>query len=225
MRRISSNLALDPARASRSRSASAPPISSARVPFLSFAARALERVLRDDNRICCFTGLLDGSDGTRTRDLRRDRPNRARRRPPTDRSNRPQLQALSRRGRLRLAWLSRTSNRRLGHEWPTDCCIERRPSAFAISWRVRLRRSRTRPVGCASLRPISAMTKCEQPSLGPRACSAEALRDGARCAQPERSRPPPACGLAALCEASGRAVVLVGAGARRGGAAAVSQTV
>ena len=34
----------------------------------------------------------DGSDGTRTRDLRRDRPNRARRRPPTNHSERPHLQ-------------------------------------------------------------------------------------------------------------------------------------
>jgi hypothetical protein len=37
----------------------------------------------------------DGSDGTRTRDLRRDRPKRAWRRTSTDRSERPHLQVLS----------------------------------------------------------------------------------------------------------------------------------
>jgi hypothetical protein len=36
----------------------------------------------------------DGSDGTRTRDLRRDRPSRAQRRPATNASEQPHLQAL-----------------------------------------------------------------------------------------------------------------------------------
>src|SRR5262249_8109131 len=39
-------------------------------------------------------GFLDGSDGTRTRDLRRDRPSRAQRRPTTNPSERAHLQAL-----------------------------------------------------------------------------------------------------------------------------------
>jgi hypothetical protein len=46
---------------------------------------------------CRFAGIYkDGSDGTRTRDLRRDRPSRARRRPTTDASEHPYLQAFSR---------------------------------------------------------------------------------------------------------------------------------
>ena len=60
-----------------------------------------------DNINTIFAGILEGgSDGTRTRDLRRDRPSRARRRPPTNHSERLICRALSRRGRLRPAWLS-----------------------------------------------------------------------------------------------------------------------
>jgi hypothetical protein len=66
-----------------------------------------------------------GSDGTRTRDLRRDRPSRAQRRPTTKASERAHLQALSSRGWLRSAWLSQPSDRRLGHEWATGSCLQR----------------------------------------------------------------------------------------------------
>jgi hypothetical protein len=47
------------------------------------------------NGKCRFAGAFrDGSDGTRTRDLRRDRPSRAQRRPATNASEQPHLQAL-----------------------------------------------------------------------------------------------------------------------------------
>jgi hypothetical protein len=41
---------------------------------VSFAAREPSSVSSTGNTIALFAGLLDGSDGTRTRDLRRDRP-------------------------------------------------------------------------------------------------------------------------------------------------------
>jgi hypothetical protein len=48
-----------------------------------------------DNTTCLFAGTSrDGSDGTRTRDLRRDKPSQLRRRPTTIPSVRPHLQAL-----------------------------------------------------------------------------------------------------------------------------------
>ena len=52
--------------------------------------------------------------------------------------------------------------------------------AFVISWRVRLRTELHSTCGLCGRRLISVMTECAQPSLGPRACSAGALRDGGR---------------------------------------------
>jgi hypothetical protein len=68
---------------------------------------------------------FSGSDGTRTRDLRRDRPSWAQRRPATNASQQAHLQVLSAPGVLRAAWLSQSSNRRLGHEWATKSCLHR----------------------------------------------------------------------------------------------------
>jgi hypothetical protein len=54
------------------------------------------RCAKAANRRCPFAGTSrDGSDGTRTRDLRRDRPSPGRRRPATRPSDRPHLQAFS----------------------------------------------------------------------------------------------------------------------------------
>jgi hypothetical protein len=47
---------------------------SALVPLLTVCCPSLDCVLGRDNKIGLFPGLFDGSDGTRTRDLRRDRP-------------------------------------------------------------------------------------------------------------------------------------------------------
>jgi hypothetical protein len=61
-----------------------------------------------------------GSDGTRTRDLRRDRPSRAQRHPAMNASERPHLQALfiPRRTPLRMVEpiVSPTFGPRVGHE-------------------------------------------------------------------------------------------------------------
>ena len=76
-----------------------------------------------DNITCLFAGTSrDGSDGTRTRDLRRDRPSRTRRRSTTKVAERPHLQALSPWAPPCSAWLSQSSDGRLGHEWATKCC-------------------------------------------------------------------------------------------------------
>jgi hypothetical protein len=81
------------------------------------------------NNKCPFTGTLrGGSDGTRTRDLRRDRPSRARRRPPTSHSKRPHLQVLSGSGSRPLRMVEpiveSTFGPRVGHEilclWTTQ---------------------------------------------------------------------------------------------------------
>ena len=79
--------------------------------------------------------MRDGSDGTRTRDLRRDRPSRARRRRATVASEQRYLQVLFVRGWLRSAWLSQASDRRLGHEWAT--ASRRYPPLVASFARVR----------------------------------------------------------------------------------------
>ena len=63
-----------------------------------------------------------GSDGTRTRDLRRDRPSQVRRRVATNVPERLHLQALSAVALRGSALLSQSSSRRLGHEWATKCC-------------------------------------------------------------------------------------------------------
>ena len=70
------------------------------------------------------------SDGTRTRDLRRDRPSWAQRRPATNASEQAHFQVLSALGVLRTAWLSQSSNRRLGYERATKSCLhgQRRPA-------------------------------------------------------------------------------------------------
>ena len=48
-----------------------------------------------DNTSCLFAGTIEsGSDGTRTRDLRRDSPTRVQRRPAKNTSEQPHLQAL-----------------------------------------------------------------------------------------------------------------------------------
>jgi CheY-like chemotaxis protein len=70
--------------------------------------------------------LQDGSDGTRTRDLRRDRPNRIQARSAANVAERNHLQALFIRASVSSAWLSQFSSRRLGHERATKCCQPRR---------------------------------------------------------------------------------------------------
>jgi hypothetical protein len=69
------------------------------------------------NRTRRFAGVFNGSDGTRTRDLRRDRPSRAPRHLATNSSERRHLQALCLLSQPGSAWLSQPSSRRLGHEW------------------------------------------------------------------------------------------------------------
>jgi hypothetical protein len=80
--------------------------------------------------------VLDGSDGTRTRDLRRDRPSQARRRSATIPSVRHHLQALLPRRLMLSAWLNQSSNRRLGHEWAAKSCLLRqRRGGWRDTWR------------------------------------------------------------------------------------------
>jgi hypothetical protein len=89
---------------------------------VSFAAREPSSVSSTDNTIALFAGLLDGSDGTRTRDLRRDRPSRAQRRPATNSCKWSHLQVLFalRPPRLRMVEpiVASTFGPRVGHE----CC-------------------------------------------------------------------------------------------------------
>jgi hypothetical protein len=61
-----------------------------------------------------------GSDGTRTRDLRRDRPNQVRRRASR---NGLTCRCFLPLRHLRSAWLSQSSDRRSGHEWATKSCL------------------------------------------------------------------------------------------------------
>jgi hypothetical protein len=61
-----------------------------REAFLRYFQAADELARRREEK----RGVKSGSDGTRTRDLRRDRPNRAQRRPATNASERAHLQAL-----------------------------------------------------------------------------------------------------------------------------------
>jgi hypothetical protein len=68
-------------------------------------------VERDSLRKSLLPGeRRDGSDGTRTRDLRRDRPSRAPRRLTTNASQRAHLQALLVQRFAPLAWLSQSSD-------------------------------------------------------------------------------------------------------------------
>jgi hypothetical protein len=90
---------------------------------------------------------LSGSDGTRTRDLRRDRPNRAWRRTSTNRSERPHVQGLSLHGRPCSAWLSRSSNRRLGHKWATRCVATQFADSDARAYLTPRRLARSVPLG------------------------------------------------------------------------------
>jgi hypothetical protein len=60
-----------------------------------------------------------GSDRTRTRDLRRDRPTPGRQRQATIPQEQPHLQAFSYRHHFRSAWLSQSSCRCLGHDRAT----------------------------------------------------------------------------------------------------------
>src|SRR5881396_3966159 len=79
-----------------------------------------------------FAGTsIDGSDGTRTRDLRRDRPRRAPPRPATDSSEQAHLQVLFVPTPHPSAWLSQSSRRRLGHEWATETCLHGQRNADA----------------------------------------------------------------------------------------------
>jgi hypothetical protein len=85
----------------------------------------------------------DGSDGTRTRDLRRDRPSRAPRRPATNASERHICRAFQLWSQAGTAWLSQSSNRRLGHEWATRSCLHGQRSGW-----------RTREIACAKTRIV-----------------------------------------------------------------------
>jgi hypothetical protein len=80
----------------------------------------------------------NGSDGTRTRDLRRDRPSRTRPRPPTSHSKRPHLQVLSGSGSRPLRMVEpiveSTFGPRVGHEilslWTTQRAARGRSSVL-----------------------------------------------------------------------------------------------
>jgi hypothetical protein len=73
-----------------------------------------------------FSGTSkDGSDGTRTRDLRRDRPTREWRRTSTNRSERPYLQGTFRPTPTPARMVEPIVNRRLGHEWATTYWLGR----------------------------------------------------------------------------------------------------
>jgi hypothetical protein len=84
------------------------------------------------NGKCRFAGTLrDGSEGTRTRDLRRDGRVRHRdawrRTPPNGLICRAFLLG----GQPGAAWLSQSSNRRLGHEWATILPWQTTPRPWA----------------------------------------------------------------------------------------------
>ena len=67
-----------------------------------------------------------GSDGTRTRDLRRDRPSPGTTTPGDGGAlNMFICSAFRFAGWHRSAWLSQSSNRRLGHEWASKSCLNR----------------------------------------------------------------------------------------------------
>jgi hypothetical protein len=87
---------------------------------MEISRRRLRPVGQQKLPICRDFG---GSDGTRTRDLRRDRPSRGQRRPTTTPLNIFICRRFLSRGRLRSAWLSQSSDRRLGHEWATKSCL------------------------------------------------------------------------------------------------------
>jgi hypothetical protein len=126
-----------------------------------------------DNESCLFAGTLrDGSDGTRTRDLRRDRPNQAPRRLVTYSSERRPLQVFFRTSQPGAAWLSQSSNRRLGHEWATKSCRRRQRGAGPRSDRDPLAerrqhrseialpgQDRSQPPGRAELEGQSSLTR------------------------------------------------------------------
>src|SRR5215203_4906341 len=82
-----------------------------------------------DNLTRLFAGASkDGSDGTRTRDLRRDRPSRARQRPTTRASERPHLQALFALTQTPLRMVGPTlESTRVGHEMLSSTTTSRLP--------------------------------------------------------------------------------------------------
>ena len=128
-------------------------------------------------------GFYYGSEGTRTRDLRRDRPSRARQHPATNSSGRRHLQVLPRRGRLRSAWLRHSSNRRLGHEWATETCLLRQRCGEDAC------RARPRVPYASAILTIFCI-------IGPQAPASHALEGGRgsdarhpRCHQLQRHRP------------------------------------
>jgi hypothetical protein len=107
-----------------------------------------------DNTICQFAGILMGATGLEPatsgvtgRVGHCDAQRRAAR-------NGVICRAFSVSCRLRFAWLSQSSNRRLGHEWATKSCLEgqRRPPLGSINapslWQKSLVRSRSASLAC-----------------------------------------------------------------------------
>jgi hypothetical protein len=121
---------------------------------------------RQRNTVFC-RGFRSRSDGTRTRDLRRDRPSQVPRRLGMNSSERLHLQVVLRTSQPASPWLSQASNRRLGHERATNSCLPRQHGAGRedVSRRVTSRRGGSRRQG--ALHPRAADCTVRGPSCTP----------------------------------------------------------
>jgi len=156
-------------------------------------ARDLRGIKRSRRSLCQIHAPICrafyGSDGTRTRDLRRDRPSRAQRQPAITVSEQLNLEALFAPYRLRSAWLSQSSNRRLGHEWPTKSCLHGQREAGRGTSPCAARHAERRLNSSSSL-PCSASNRVATGRLAPRLAGIAGRR---------REPPGTSCGISAGC--------------------------
>jgi hypothetical protein len=89
----------------------------------------------ENRRVRHFRWFVSGSDGTRTRDLRRDRPIRVSRQAATRPDEHPYLLGLFTATFLDTAWLHGSLNKGLGHERATQCCLTRKRMRVQFSAR------------------------------------------------------------------------------------------
>jgi hypothetical protein len=123
-----------------------PPAPGEVVPTPSMPHRAIALTTMPKGKVAASRDFEDGSDGTRTRDLRRDRPSRAPRRPATNASEQPHLQGFSalEAGRYRMVEpiVHPTFGPRVGHEilssWTTQRLANERDRLREDSHRVLL---------------------------------------------------------------------------------------